>query len=430
MNILKRLTMLADAVASAASAGAAPKDGLRGVASFNDSCGTSDKQIFFLPALIGVILEPLVKAGITAVGAALQKAGAPDEATVTTHVSAMFYRNGSQKTEPDIKLLVQRSCLMVAFGAGAGEGPLNASTMTPNGVTFLTDSAKFSGAPSLLLTGSVQVSSDRTAWRIVPQTVYVGSPLTTGGTFKRSGRDLVLTIIIRGAGAKPDDAVIATRLLNLDRSFLSRASGPVDEADREMLATTWIPLPAPSEGVSGRISSATKRKSDRDALELAKVGYDTQRSDASSSASARQEAGRKAATASTQISEINRFIDAEAQSLNLVVPVTFEFSLHETRDGNKFIADVGKLLSDNAAAFAKPIADQLSPAAREDAKVAAGEAEDKLHVAAFTAVGAWQDSKAKGEDSYKVSAARQAAIGACRTLGLRGFADPVCLEVN
>jgi hypothetical protein len=371
----------------------------------------------------------------------LQKAGAPDEASVDGHSAATFYQQRTLSTDTAISLARAHSCIVLAAGSGNGDG----STITDDSsaakafaqkatqpmLGFLKDNG-FTNAPSVLLAGAVELSPDHSAWRFTPEVLYLGTPLTTNSWIRGNGRDLVVTLTVSGPGATASDASIATRSIMIGRSFTSRPDTAYDKSLLAGLATGWMPLPKPSDDVQERITAGNKRRDDRATME--KTLDDLQKQLASAAPAARGALSAKIIKAKAEIADLNALISRDLALLDQVAPVTFSFDVKETRDGNKFIAGVGKFLSDNADEIAKPasdrIASRLDPDARTDAAILAVAAQDKLRVDAITAVSAWQTSKAGGEDAYKQRVARIGAEGACMALKLKGFADPVCLELE
>jgi hypothetical protein len=101
--------------------------------------------------------------------------------------------------------------------------------------------------------------------------------------------------------------------------------------------------------------------------------------------------------------------------------------MHETRDGNAFIAKLGELLTEKAGDFAQPIADRLDPEKRRTAAIEAGTAADTLKKGAIEKVAAWQTTVA---DPASTSAQKRIALidahAACRALEANGFAEVDC----
>lgn len=416
---------------------AGPRQGLRAVAAYSDACGVYDNQSpALLAALVGIVLEPVIAAGVTALGSALKKAGEPDEASVRAQTAGSFYKMSVPTDQPGIKLTRLHNCLIVAVGVGVGDGVALTNAAIGQSPGDFLSANRFTAAPSLLLAGAVELSKDRSAWRYVPEVLYVGSPLTTDNWTKKSGRDLVVTLTLSGIAATADDGVIATRSIKIERYY--NGAGPITNKDQLAdLATGWMPLPQPSDTVKVLVLAATQRKLDRAALATTRSDALAEAADMKNPKVQRDAATARAAKVPAQIAELNTKIDQDFKDLTELVPVTARFDIHETRDGNMFLVKLGETLSENAAAISKPIADRVSPIARgasavadRDAAVAAGNAEDTARVAAITAVADWQSLVAANDTVAKQRVAKIAAIGACRTLKLKGFADPACLDVE
>lgn len=424
---LKICALLLGTICSAATpAEASPRPDLKAVVGFNSGCGAPGQESFLVGALLSAVIGPLVKTGVNALGSALQSAAAPDEASVSGHTSVMFFNVTDSGTKKN--LAIQQSCVVVAVQGTSADGSFN-KTRYPQPIGEMMSAAGFRWSPSFLMASKIEVSADKTAWRLIPALLQVGTPLTTDSWARGNGRDLVATFIVASPGAKEDDGVVATRAIKIDRYLISTASQPVNSG-LDYLATGWMPLPQPGQEMQAALAAASKRLSDRDALAKSEADAEKKAADVSLPLKDRQAAQKTVRSAQDQLKSIDAAIADDHAALQSAAPVTIKVVVDETRDGNKFLAAVGKFLSDNSDAISKPIAQRLDPTAYTAAQITAASAVDKLHIDAITAVAAWKDSVASGDPIPKQRVAKIQAQAACRALILNGFAEPDCLEVQ
>lgn len=409
------------------------KTPLTGMASFVD-CSENTHQFFALGALAGVVIGPLVEAGIKGLGNALASAGAPKEAHILASTSDLFYGGTlptpEEKKFEGMKLTSRHGCVVVAAGTVNRVKPVvlpaTANDVFGSGLPFLQEN-QFDGRPSFFMQGQIEIAQDRSAWRWNPTFLWIGKPLADSSWASGSGRDIVVSLSVHGVSASADEGVIAARSITLRRvendSSLHNSNGIPG------LATGWMPLPALSEATAARVASAVQRVKDIKALQAARSQYLADATDAAKPAPERKTAATNAGKATMQIDELIELSKTDITALEKLAPVTFTFDVHETRDGNKFLAALGKALARNAKELATPIADRLDPAKRTEAAIKAGNDQDALRVAALNAIDAWHASVDAKESSAKQTIAKIGAAGACRTLQLRGLADPACLEL-
>jgi hypothetical protein len=393
------------------------------------------KEAAFLGALVGAIALPLVKAGIKGLGGALSKVGEGVSTTVSGDVAGSFYRisedGGLNALAPKASL-----CLLIAAGAGNGEGP----APQLEGANFGLKTLGFTGAPAFAMVAAIEIAPDKTAWRLVPWSLYMGKPLTRGGTFRSAKRDLVLQLALFGATAKTaDDAAVATRAMILGRQ--ADRDGPILQSQQGIgyLATSWMPLPPVPEAVAAQVVAANQRRTDRQAMEIQKAAAQRVIQE-SKDKTAIAKATETASNVADQIARLDKAIAADDKRIGNfasdVGPFSLGFRLVETRDGSKFLRDFGTLLADNAETIAKPIADAISPEARQAAAdaqlqkaLAAVGAETDSRVAAIEGVAAWQAAGAAGKPAAETDVLRLKASAACRKLELAGFAEVACLAL-
>lgn len=403
---------------------AASRAPLTGLAGFID-CSDKPDQSPLAGALLGAVIGPLVEAGIKGLGNALASAGNPKEAHVGASTSELFYK-ADAPTEVSMPLDAQFSCLYVAAGPkGGGNDPVaNSNEIFGDATDKLVDGG-FTGRPAFFMLGQASISADRSAWRWTPTRLWIDQPLTQAGWASGSGRDIVVTLTIHGVAAKADDGVIASRSIVLNRVVPGKQHDPKGLAG---LATGWMPLPQVSEEVAARVAAAVQRRKDINALNDAIPEYKEEAAKAKT-APEREAAEAKAAKAKTEAAELEVLSANDVEALHLLAPVTFTFDIHETRDGNKFLASLGTALAAQSKEVAAPIVERIDPAKRAEAAIEAGTKEDGYRVAAIEAVAAWKASIDSKDSDAKQRVAKIAATGACRTLQLRGFADPACLEL-
>lgn len=406
---------------------AKPREGLRAVVGFTNGCGTSDKQAVPL-LLLSALIAPAVKAGINGLGAALQKAGQPDEAQVSAMIGTMFYSElnnmVSRERGMDINAAevaevsprIAHSCIVVAVHGTSNDGALKRGDYGQDHAKFFSEGG-FNTEPSFFMASAIEISPDRSAWRLKPELLKIGSPLTKSSWARGSGRELVASFVMAGPSVKEGDAILATRSIRIGPALFK--SGKVTSGtELEGLATSWMPMPVFDDSTRAALAAATKRLEDRAKLikarDEAKLANNTKLANA----------------ADMEINALNSTLTNDINSFAAMVPVTLGFTIHETRDGNAFIEGIGKFLSENSDAIAKPISDALDPAARTAAQIAAGEAETKLRVDAITNVAAWEASVSEGESSAKQRIAKLEAINACNTLKLNKFFEVDCLKVQ
>ena len=111
-------------------------------------------------------------------------------------------------------------------------------------------------------------------------------------------------------------------------------------------------------------------------------------------------------------------------------PGTVVVTLTETRDGNKFLTDLGSYITSNKAAIGQPFFNELDPTTREAADSAAADTKNTLKIAAIEAVAAHKAADAKTGDDRSEAVIRVTQIKAqqaCRKLRENGQYEADCI---
>lgn len=387
-------------------------------------------------ALLSAIIGPVVTTGIKGLGAALSKAGADVSAEVSGTAASSFYAifgdNELRTIRPN-----STGCVLLAAGVGAGNGP---TPELKGAEVYDWRKLGFSGAPSFAMVAAVELSNDGTAWRLVPYSLYIGRSLTKGGGFRSNQSDMVLQVSLYGAAAKSaDDAAVATRSIVIGRQSDAKLAVLKSSDEIEYLGTSWMPLPPVPAPIVAEINAANQRRTDRDNLKNQAAAAEKTIMEAKTPVD-RAAAVKIKAEAEHQIAKLNILIaedDKRIGGYSGVGPFSLNFRLVETRDGSKFLQGFGALLVDNAETIAKPVADAISPVARQaaaDAKLqkalTAVGTETDARVAAIEGIAAWQGAVAAGKPASEIAVLKLKAGAACRKLELSGFAQVDCLDLR
>ena len=382
----------------------------------------------FFAAIFAAILPILVETGVKGIGNALATAAKPDEASVVSSTPGYFYDLTSPPqvdgvARPNEGLdAIQRCVVLVANHpqrAGASKMLVapGTTTLTSQLASFIMtkgygDSAEFA------FVGSMRPARDGSAWELAPAIIWVGGALTEGG-LRGDGRDLVLTFTVQGAASKDDENVLASRSVLIPRvnngKWIynwgpSETAPSISSADQthnaKQFTIGWIPLPKAEGPLGEQFEEALQRR--RDIVALSSIVNHTT-------------AQKK------QLTEMQAAINSEGTKFESVLPVTFKFELHETRDGNKFLQSVGEFLAANSGKIATPISDSLNPELRRTAATESLNSAQALRINAIEAVAEWQavndDPAAKPSDK---EVKRIKARTACSILRLNKLDDPAC----
>jgi hypothetical protein len=367
-------------------------------------------------ALLGLVLEPLIEAGIKGVGDALKKAGAPSDIHVTGSKSTYMYAMNSdpvsatRPVSPTADL--ENHCILVAFGPAAKDRKVDGKTV---GLpldkvlddTFQLDPSVRPQIESVLDSSRMTVvvvriepSKDGTAFALVPDYVRLGSAIRHGSATAK--RTIAVTFSLFPPGANPDGTATAVRTIAFE-DVTDAKTLPL--ADAAALATDWMPLPAIPDAAKTRATNAAKRIDDLAALQASRNKPGLKQS--------------QIAKIDSDIARLNALISSD--KLFPVAPVTWRADFHETGGGSKLLVALGGFLSGKAADIAKPIADSIDPTKAETR----AQANDQLRVDAITDTAAYNKALVAGD----VAVTRVALIkaqGSCRRLEAAGFAEPDC----
>ncbi len=285
--------------------------------------GSSTTRSFAFLALLPLVIEPLAKAGITAIGDALQKAGAPGDTLITGDYDTYLYAFApparpaaaapplppplpaalpaaapapgdakSDDADPDqmLGLGFRAECIAVAFGplktgdtaidryASAGlavalkqlrrttNPPLDAKGELDRFVTANLDMA-IDSRRRIVIVFALEVSTEYTAFRLVPRYVALDQSMEDAVDKKRSE---AITLSFLPPGAAADGTATAARTViipDVDQATERAVSKDSQPTPRFPLrseiagryATTWIPLPALPDGQQARVTAAVAR---------------------------------------------------------------------------------------------------------------------------------------------------------------------------
>lgn len=379
------------------------------------SSGDNAPQAGFVAALLGLVLEPLIEAGIKGVGDALKKAGAPSDIHVTGSKTTYMYAMNSGKVGPTRPVSptadLNDRCILVAFGPAADgrttDGrsveiplapPLDANGVLDKNLMPLFQSV-FDTTKMTVLVANIEPSKDGSAFQLVPRYVDLGSAMRQGSATAK--RTIAITFSLFPPGATADGTATAVRTIMFEDVTASKVIG---RAASRSFATDWIPLPAVSDPAKARATAAGKRADDLAALELSRKP--TLKPDQLKKVDA-------------DIARLKPLVDADR--LFLVTPVTWRADLHETGGGSKLLVALGGFLTGKAADIAKPIADSID---LTKAEARAG-ADDQLRIDAITAIDEYSKAVVAG-DAAATRVALIKAQGACRRLEAGGFAEVSC----
>lgn len=382
-------------------------------------CSTKDEgsKKGLVAALLGLVLEPLIEAGIKGVGDALKKAGAPSDIHVTGSWSTYMYSMNSDPVGPSRPVTptadLNDSCILVAFGPATNDRKVDGKSLDLSGVTTVLND-QYELDPTLtqpigsvldrlkmtLIVARIVPSVEGSAFRLVPQYVKLGDAIRSGGASTK--RTIAVTFSLFPPSANSDGTATAVRTI----AFVDVTDAKtLSHADAEALATDWMPLPSIPDAAKTRAADATRRSDDLKALQLSllKPGLTTAQK-------------RKIGD---DIKRMQALVNADQTFL--VTPMTWRADFHETGGGSKLLVALGGFLSSKAADFAKPIADSIDPTKAE----AKAQANDDLRIAAITDTDAYAKAAA-GADAAATRIALIKAQSSCRRLEAAGFAEVVC----
>lgn len=222
------------------------------------AAGDGEHQETRVQALVGkcpvsqgasVELAPLVLGLLTAVApAVIEKAIdlAGTAATLagqdTTVKSAVSSVQGNFYASRDGSLFLNKSlgCIVIARGRFRDDSRDPAEGWVKANMGVLARAMGMQGNPGFYMEITLEVSLDRTAFRLVPQYLYLGEPMEVSA-WRSNARGLSISLSFSNAGA---DKAFASSILAFPELM------PPFEAGTRYLQgyrSNWMPLPAPSE---------------------------------------------------------------------------------------------------------------------------------------------------------------------------------------
>lgn len=470
--------------------------------------GSSTSRSFAFLALLPLIIEPLAKAGIAAIGDAMKKAGEPGDTHISGDYDTYLYafapptrsadaqpavaapmpamtgvapasapeRAKADEAEPDqmLGLGFRAECIAVAFGplkdddgtidpriaAGlsiaqrqlrrTANPPLNANGDLDPYVTTNLDMA-IDPRRRIVIVFALEVSTEHTAFRLVPRYVSIDQSMENAAGKKRSE---AITISFLPPGAAADGTATAARTViipDVDKSTDSttqQAGGnrptrfPIKSDVAGRYATTWIPLPALPDGQQARVTAALARLRNAQDIDarveqsearlalLARPPKSLTPVEQKQLAELNKRAEAKLTPAQLGTAKLDQarlapIVATDRELLKSLAPYTIRADLHETTPGSKTLVAIGKLLSDNAekiGAAAGKAVDFKQKAADDEA----GTQKIELHrIASLTAQSGFAKAQAAGDTSAQ-SIARIQWDAACRQIEAAGYSEPSC----
>jgi hypothetical protein len=381
-------------------------------------------------ALLGLLLPKLAESGLTYVGNAIAKAGAPVERHASASVSTSMYsllgpaqpvavphHPDALEYDENPSLQLRNRCITAVFGLArpdatprdigvAAPTPLQPDGKALDAYLIQEINQQFDPQRIAVIVAELKVSPDLTAFQFVPQYIEFAGALMDKKLDEE--RSAVFTISILPPGGTTEGAATAVRTFSFpDLSSPKTVLGKQAEA----LQSSWIPLPAAPDPVKARITATSSRRSDYNAL--ADVLTSNAKPDEQDKARLKQ-------------ARLKGFIDKDNDYLTAVAPVTFRVDLVETRPGSKFLVALGQALAANAKDLSTPISDALNPEKRATAAATEADNQDTLRIAAINAATDLQKAKdAKDPNGLRIAQIKAAA--ACRKLEAAGYADPACV---
>ncbi len=390
--------------------------------SLKPACPDGGEAQGLLLGLLGAIIAPLAKAGVEGIGNALKKAGTPKDKHIISYGSGYFYSvtldpTKSEKVIPSLK----NECIVFAYGASNGRNLKSIDELAVS-ATAKTDikNLGFVTEPAIYAEFGMEVSKDRTAFRLDPKVIWVGRPVSKRG-FASKKRDLIITVSF-SFPSTDDGSAFASRTVVLKGAPTSKL---LTSAQLESLKSQWMPMPAMPQPISTRVQSTKQRLDDIQELrdELKDLDQTT------------SEGKARKRVIDREIARLESYVTADGIFLAEVAPINTRVDLHETRDGDAVLSAIGSFLADNAEGISTPIVNTIDPNKIAEAKeadlsdaVSAVTDENTVRVAAINEVAAWQEVLAKDDATEaQKRVARLRAERACKELALRGFSEVNCL---
>ncbi|MBO6690317.1 MAG: hypothetical protein JJ919_17760 [Henriciella sp.] len=276
-------------------------------------------------------------------------------------------------------------------------------------------------------------ANDGTAVQIRPVQVLFGEKFATSKIGASGKRDLVVTVgfHVPGQGGVGDAFALPSAVFK-DVKPNTYLTG----SDLENVVSGWFPLAAVPDSSKALMTAWDKTFSDLETLKELKAGLIEAVEDAKD-ADEKAKQQRQLDKVEDKIAALDKYIDERRPARMQTAPVTISATLTETQEGDKFLFNLGSLISDNAEKIAKPVLDEVDPvkrkeSAKADAAAASAEAAQAatLRVSAIELVAAYNVENAKvapERNEIKVRVAKIKAAEACRKLDEANLFEADCL---
>lgn len=412
------------------------------------------QESFLGSAIAALILKPLYEAAVFQVGDALKKAG-EDQKTQISKTQSLDYYSVKWSEDGETPSEVQRAagCYTIVVGLAAPanttveDASVGFRTASGIGQAALTDStlhsilasepdkpastqAAFSGDIRLAARLSVTNSDDGSAVQIKPVLLIIGKPLAPKKPFASESRDIVLTLRMQTAGQTGTGEAFAIASI-VAEDVSGEKSILVERPER--LLSGWFPQPPVPASSKERIAAWDKSQSalqDQEEL-LTQLQAALQNVSKPGSSPPKKDI----AELEEEIRKAEKVRDSlrtktEVPPFTYTSPGTVSVTVTETRDGNKFLADLGNYITSNKGEIAKPFFEEFNPASREARATEADDLEVKLQIVAIEAVEAHRAALAKTGTDRSEAAIRVTEIKAqqaCRKLQANDQTDASCI---
>ena len=426
------------------------------------ACPAIGNQETFLNAIAGLVLKPLLEGAVYHIGDALKKAGEDQKTQVTETQSVDYYlvdwapdADSQSKlkpnvgcytivhgalAKPDASLSTLRTNLLAKFPDDTEkltEATLNA-ILAPGSDAATPAKAEFSDDIRLFARFSVESSDDKTAVQIKPLFVLIGEPFAEKKTFASGKRDIIVTVRMQGAGQSGLGDAFAIPSVSLKNA---KTFSIVQGEEASELLTGWFPLaPVPPSSKEAIKSWDATKEAISNQEDLIKTLKETLQNGTKPGEG--KDKGRQVPLTGEDrtglAAEIKKATDAlsplkaraEKQPFTFTSPGAVSVTLTETRDGSKFLTDLGNYLTASKATIAKPFFDEIDPATREATATSSADSKDTLRISAIEAVATHKAAEAKtGEDRSEtgIRVAKIKAEQACRKLNANGQFEADCV---
>lgn len=404
--------------------------------------GAGGQESLLGSAIAALILKPLLEAAVFQVGDALKKAGEDQKTQISQSRSLDFYSvEWAENDKSQSELQRAAGCYTIVIGTPAPETTTVekavASFRTAHGLeesledgtlrSILAsdpdnprgDAAAFSEDVRLVARLSVTDSDDGSAVQIKPVLLIIGKPLAPKKPFVSENRDIVLTVRMQTAGQTGTGEAFAIASI-VAKDVADEKLILVEKPER--LLSGWFPQPPVPASSKERIAAWDKSQSalqDQEELltQLQAALQNIQKPGSGPS-------GKDADELEEEIRKAVKVRDSlrtktEVPPFTYTSPGTVSVTVTETRDGNRFLADLGSYITANKGDIAKPFFEEFDPGSRETRSTEADDLEVKLQIAAIEAVEAHKAAQAKTGTDRSEAAIRVTEIKAqqaCRKL--------------